>query len=438
MSVSRTVQPLVPVLRFQDYVNSRQSLDRIVIAQFNVNSLLGHLDLVQAHLHSNFYHIISISETWLHDGIPDDMIRLGDYLLVRNDREGKRGGGVACYVRRSLRVRLLAVSPSVFSNSPEYMILEIGCPGADSLLFTTMYRRPKAILFNEFFNVLSRYSFAYKNIIIGGDLNCNLLGAGFGAASFRESVSSHALGIVDSDSTFHTSIADPWLDVFILDYLANVLSFQKSEAPFIAGHDLIELSYRFEKPPIQARIISRRSYGGFKKSAYRDVLERALDADCLLETGEVLFIRRVDCLLNSFQNAIISTLDDQVPLRSFRVCRPGAPWLSVVLRARSREHNALYRRMRRSGSVLEWAEYRRFRDVLVADLRWAQSDHCLERLNGVTDVAKLWRQLANLGLVRPYGSFPLSFFTGDQLNLFFCYRVLCLFGLFDYLSYDGP
>ena len=136
------------------------------------------------------------------------MIRLGDYLLVRNDRKGKRGGGPACYVHKSLRVRLLAASPSVFSNSPEYMILEIGCPGADSLLFTTMYRRPKTILFNEFFNVLSRYLFANKNIIIRGDFNFHLLGAGFEAASLRESVSSHALSIVDSVSTFHTSIAD--------------------------------------------------------------------------------------------------------------------------------------------------------------------------------------------------------------------------------------
>ena len=211
-----------------------------------------------------------------------------------------------------------------FSNSPEYMILEIGCPGAVSLLFTTMYRRPKAILFHEFFNVLSRYSFAYKNIIIGGDLNWSLLSTGFEAASLRE-FSSHALSIVDSDSTFHTSTADSWLDVFIVDCLTKVLNFYKSEAPFIAGHDLIELSYRFESPPIPTRTISRRSYRGSSDTAYRDVLERALDADCLFEPGEVLSTGRVDCLLNSFQNAIISALDDQAPLRSFRVRRPGAP-----------------------------------------------------------------------------------------------------------------
>ena len=94
LSVSRTVQPQVPALRSHDHVNSGLFFDRM-IAQFNANSLLGHLGLVKAHIYSKFYHIISIAETWLHDGIPDDMIRLDDYLLVRNDREGKRGGGVA-------------------------------------------------------------------------------------------------------------------------------------------------------------------------------------------------------------------------------------------------------------------------------------------------------------------------------------------------------
>ena len=199
------------------------------------------------------------------------------------------------FIIHILAVRLLNTFSTHFQRS-----MEIGCPGADSLLFTTMYRRPKAILFNEFFNVLSRYAFAYKNIFIGGDLNCNLLGTGFEAASLRESVPSHALSIVDSNFTFHTSTANSWFDVFVVDCLTKVLSFYKSHAPFIAGHDLIELSYCFESPLILARMISRRSYGGFNELAYRDVLERALDADCLLEPWEVLSIGRVDCLLNSF------------------------------------------------------------------------------------------------------------------------------------------
>ena len=65
------------------------------------------------------------------------------------------------------------------------------------------------------------------------------------------------------------------------------------------------------------------------------------------------------------------------------------------------------------------AEYRHYRDVLVIDLRRAQSDHCLERLRGLRDLGKLWRELASLGLVRPSCMSPLKFFTADELNSFF-------------------
>ena len=162
----RSVEPIASVSRFENVFNLNVSSNCIEIAQFIANSLLGHIDLIRAHLDSDFYHIISISETCLHSRISDDMVRLEDFILIRNDREGRRGGGVVCYFHRSFRVKLLASSPSVFSNSSEFFILELSCPGAQSLLFISMYRRPKAILFNDFFNVFSRYSFAYKKIII--------------------------------------------------------------------------------------------------------------------------------------------------------------------------------------------------------------------------------------------------------------------------------
>ena len=61
----------------------------ISMAQFNANSLPAHLHLIKAHLSSRFYHVISILETWLHSRVPDILISLDDYLLIRNDRESR-------------------------------------------------------------------------------------------------------------------------------------------------------------------------------------------------------------------------------------------------------------------------------------------------------------------------------------------------------------
>ena len=333
----RSDEPIASVSRFKYGLNLNVSSNCIEIAQFNVNSLLGHIDLIRAHLDTHFYHIISKSETWVHSGISDDMVRLGDFTFIRNDREGRRGGGVAYYVHRSFRVKFLASSPSVFSNSPEFLILELSCPGAQSLLFISIYRRPKAVLFNDSFNVFSRYSFAYKNIIFGGGLNYNLSGSGFEATSLRESVSFFGLNIVDSEPTYHTAAADSWLDVFIVDSSDKVQSFRKSEAPFIPGHDLLELSYRFESLPNPVRTIVRRNFGRFNDSAFLDCFGRVLDEEHPHSFEGLSSSVEIDSFLKSLRGAIVFALDTQAPLRSFLVRRPRAPWLSAILRARIRE-----------------------------------------------------------------------------------------------------
>ena len=87
-------------------------------------------------------------------------MKLDDYFLGRDDREGKRGGGVACYIHKSLRVRILAASLGPFSNIPEYLILELTSGNSETVFFTSIYKRPKGLLFNDFFNFLLRFSFA--------------------------------------------------------------------------------------------------------------------------------------------------------------------------------------------------------------------------------------------------------------------------------------
>ena len=46
---------------------------------------------------------------------------------MRNDREGKKRGGVACYIYKSLKAQILAALRSTFTNSPQYLIISIQC-----------------------------------------------------------------------------------------------------------------------------------------------------------------------------------------------------------------------------------------------------------------------------------------------------------------------
>ena len=230
------------------------------MAQLNANSLRSHLDFIKATLLDRSLHIISISETWLRSFVSDDLLKLENYFLIRNDREGKEGGGVTCYIHCSLKARVLASSLNNYSNSPEYLILEISSMTSEKLLFASVYRRPGSHMFDDFLRDFTNVSHAYYNIIIAGDLNCKLNTNCYESRYLREMVNSLSLHIVASEPTYHTALADSWLDLYVIDSINKQALFSKSETPFIAGHDLLELTYAFDTGDTRDRCMTRRTY----------------------------------------------------------------------------------------------------------------------------------------------------------------------------------
>ena len=90
--------------------------------------------------------------------------------------------------------------------------------------------------------------------------------------------------------------------------LASRLSF--SEAPFIAGHDLLEMSYRFESPPNPARTIVRRSFGRFNDSAFLDCFGCVLDEEHPHPLEGLSSTVEVETFLESLHGAIVFVLDN--------------------------------------------------------------------------------------------------------------------------------
>lgn len=388
------------------------------ILQFNANALLGHLDILKEFLETRFFHIISIAETWLHAGISDALVNLNDYFIIRNDRVGKIGGGIAVYIHNSLKVNVLDSSPSQFSNSPEYLLLEVRPPHCETVLFTSMYRRPKAKLFSDFSDSFSKFSCNFKNIIIIGDLNCNMLTNNFEAQSLRDFIFTRALFLVPSEATYHTSYCDSWLDVAILDSEEKLSSFKKTSAPFIAGHDAIEICLNLNQvnrvtSPIT---LKRRCIAKLNESIFNQDLTTELEK--LSHSDVVSPCKLVERIINVTQT-IATVFDVHAPLRTFTTRKLQTPWITAELKCLIRERNALYKHAKRSGNILAFMIYRHFRDKVTTDIRKAKETYLLDRLSAVSDSNHLWKELANLGIVKPRSSSPLHFFSAEQLNVYY-------------------
>lgn len=201
----------------------------------------------------------------------------------------------------------------------------------------------------------------------------------------------------------------------MIDSSEKLTNYDKSEVPFIAGHDLIELTYKYRFETRTKRTITRRCLKQFNSTNFIESVASFLNtssSDCDLTSD-------INYFSSHLSAAILTSLNLHAPFVSFDVSKPRAKWLTDELRLRIVKKNSLYRQARRSGNLLSIEIYRGFRNKLTSDLRQARNDYHYERLNGIRDSAHLWKELRVLGIVKPETASCGNYFSLDELNEYF-------------------
>lgn len=83
-------------------VNELCSLKGLQFVHINVRSLYHKVDSLKVDIFSKHVGVVGITETWLHNQIPDELIQVNDFHLIRNNRTRCRGGGTCLYVNDKL------------------------------------------------------------------------------------------------------------------------------------------------------------------------------------------------------------------------------------------------------------------------------------------------------------------------------------------------
>jgi len=122
----------------------------------------------------NVAHCIGVSETWLQPSLHDSMVALPEYRLHRVDRVGKRGGGVARYVKEHLKSRVVFYNAGAVRPSPEMLFVSV-CVGKLKVLVCTIYIPPKVTTLSDVHDALTTHLPDYDYAVVMGDLNCNLM-----------------------------------------------------------------------------------------------------------------------------------------------------------------------------------------------------------------------------------------------------------------------
>ena len=138
----------------------------MVIASFNVNSLLLHIDEIRTLVKDLGIQILAINETKLDENIHDDLVSIEGYAIRRCDRN-HHGGGVAIYIRDSTCDKC-KLRNDIPVSSLETICVEIKPVPAAPFFILAWCRPPDAP--PDTFNEIES-----KEIIFLGDINCDIL-----------------------------------------------------------------------------------------------------------------------------------------------------------------------------------------------------------------------------------------------------------------------
>ena len=155
----------------------------LLVTHLNVRSLWSKIDLIQTTFSKFNIDIITFSETWLTEVIPDDLMEINGYDIFRQDRKWndddsitpKKGGGVCLYIRKEYQSKTGHIAELELSNVDiECQYIQVNFDRQKNVLIINIYRPPKGnitnfvIYLDQLFENIDQTKF---DIILLGDLN---------------------------------------------------------------------------------------------------------------------------------------------------------------------------------------------------------------------------------------------------------------------------
>lgn len=346
-----------------------------------------HADAMEA-FELDCLHAVLISESWLKPSLPSAYFPIKDYVLIRNDRTGKRGGGVAIYLKSHLKFKTILQSPSTYCSGPEYLFIEIDF--GVKLLLGVVYCPPCIDYISKLEAVFENLTADYSSLLIMGDFNTCLLNTNQRSTRFRNIVESVNLNFLPLLPTHHTSSSDTLLDLILTSDTSLVACHGQIPAPAFSHHDLIYTSLRIKSPKPKPVILKQRNFSRI------NLTKLIQDAD-ELNWSYVDTLDNIDEKVEFLNKNIITLFDKHAPIRSIKVKHPPSPWMNDMIRRAMTRRDRAFRKFKRDRTTDNWNTFKKLRNRCNQLIRNAKRRHIFEQIQLATP-SGIWAFLRSLGL----------------------------------------
>ena len=358
------------------------------IVHLNARSLISHLDEIALLVASQRPDILAVSETWLDSEISDGEVSLPGYSVTRLDRN-RHGGGVAVFCANYLNCSILAQDTGISASGLESLWVAVESRLFPSPLAVGCFYRPPGSPCQSVHDVCSRIEtmlLARKYVVACGDLNIDMSDlAKPNSKLFCDFLESHSLTQPISQPTRISESSSSLIDLFLV---TPDVSISKSMVLDCAISDhlpiLLDLALPVFKPA--PRSIKRRSFKHFSEADFVNDLWTV--PWCIVDLFD-----DVDDKVSVFNTLFQEVLEVHAPIKSVRVKKNPAPWISKSIRDEMDKRNRLLKLHRRNPSSLLWAQFKAQRNRVVSLQRQAKKDYFYRLISSKTHPSTLWKTL---------------------------------------------
>ena len=299
--------------------------NKLSIAHLNTQSLLSSFDEFSLMVNKYRFEIITVSETWLKENhLQESYVQIPGYSTFFKHRDGKKGGGVAIYIKDHYTVNERKDIGKI-DTSIENLWIEVKGRNKNTPYLVGVLYQPSSIeaekltWLDKFDSLLNKISLKwYGTVIITGDFNIDLL---------RDTESTQRYKAILESYSFTQHIKKPTrngktlIDHISTNITKGIASSEVLPTGEISDHDSPYAIFQVKKQRYEPRYKWIRNEKNLDMKNYIDEFKQ-------LPLNIVYGFDDPDDQLNALCSLITGCINDHAPLRKVKLTRPPAPWMN--------------------------------------------------------------------------------------------------------------
>ena len=291
---------------------------------------------------------------------------------------------MAIYFAEHLSCCILTHGPS--SSGVEYLWVSIDSRLFSSPLVIGCFYRPPSLPTQSVQDVcdsIERMMTTKRNVIACGDFNVDMTALHKPHSKLLSNfLTSHSLQQPINSPTYFSTTSQSILDLFIV---TSDVPISKSAVldMTISDHLPIQLYINCNTPKPPSHVVTRRSFKNFSKESFEEDL--SVVPWCLLDVFD-----HPEDKVEVFNTLLLDVLNQHAPLKTVRIKKKPAPWITTSIRNEMDVRNKLFKVFKKNKLTVSWEAFKVQRNRVTSLQRKAKKQYFHRLLKNNVHPSTLW------------------------------------------------